>query len=656
MPRQRTIAPALLPLLAFLGAGPSHAQTDAARMYFHIHVADEQTGRGVPLVELETTYNTRHYTDSAGNVAFFEPGLMNADVFFNVRSHGYEFPADGFGIRGVRLRTTPGAKAELKLPRMNIAERLYRITGVGTYRDTVLLGLKPPTANPLLNANVTGQDSVLNVIYRGKLVWIWGDTGRPAYPLGTFHAPMATSLLPAKGGLQPSVGVNLSYPVDEEGFARPSARLEGEGAVWMDGLVVLRDDAGREHMLATFGRMKSLAECLERGIVEYDDEQARFRKLRSFPVDAPTYPRGQPFRVASRDGQGEWFYFAQSFPLVRCRATLAAYPDIESCESYTCMARDKPGDPPRIDRDAEGRVRYAWRRGMPPADVMSQLGLIKDGALKPAESLFQTRDVLSGAPILIHYGSVYWNEHRQRWVMIAVQSMGASFLGEVWYLEADTPIGPWVYARKIVTHDKYSFYNPRRHVEFDEDGGRTMYFEGTYSQMFSGAPTPTPYYDYNQIMYRLDLGDERLTLPVAYYELGPGDFGEAQAVRKRADVHSARIAFFASDRPREGCVAVRRIAGTNGTQRLLAGEQGEVAFYAPPMDSGLPGLIDLYEYISGDGAATYATDPELKRAGLNRSANPVCRVWANPYDDAVRFDPAEFTSRGAGWPGESPPR
>ncbi len=36
------------------------------------------------------------------------------------------------------------------------------------------------------------------------------------------------------------------------------------------------------------------------------------------------------------------------------------------------------------------------------------------------------------------------------------------------------------------------------------------YFEGTYSATFSRDGDPTPRYDYNQIMYRLDLSDERL--------------------------------------------------------------------------------------------------------------------------------------------------
>jgi hypothetical protein len=57
---------------------------------------------------------------------------------------------------------------------------------------------------------------------------------------------------------------------------------------------------------------------------------------------------------------------------------------------------------------------------------------------------------------------------------------------------------------KIVTHDKQSFYNPCHHVFFDADGGRTIYFEGTYTNSFTSAPA-TPRYEYNQILYRLNL-------------------------------------------------------------------------------------------------------------------------------------------------------
>ena len=47
-------------------------------------------------------------TDSNGIVAFDEPGLMGSKVFFHVKSHGYEYPKDGFGYRGVALETQAG--------------------------------------------------------------------------------------------------------------------------------------------------------------------------------------------------------------------------------------------------------------------------------------------------------------------------------------------------------------------------------------------------------------------------------------------------------------------------------------------------------------------------------------------------------------------
>jgi len=111
-----------------------------------------------------------------------------------------------------------------------------------------------------------------------------------------------------------------------------------------------------------------------------------------------------------------------------------------------------------------------------------------------------------------HGGSVCWNRWRQKWIMIFNQFGGdSSNLGEVWYAEADTPAGPWTAATKIITHNKYSLYNPKQHPYFDQDNGRLIYLEGTYCITFSGDEKhATPRYEYNQIMYRLDLFDPRL--------------------------------------------------------------------------------------------------------------------------------------------------
>ena len=59
--------------LCFVAIAAMAAEDGSAR-YFSIKVVDAATGRGVPLVELTTVDNERYLTDSAGFVAFREPG------------------------------------------------------------------------------------------------------------------------------------------------------------------------------------------------------------------------------------------------------------------------------------------------------------------------------------------------------------------------------------------------------------------------------------------------------------------------------------------------------------------------------------------------------------------------------------------------------
>lgn len=499
------IAASLLALLTVAAPAPD------AQRYFVITVVDAETGRGVPLVELRTVNDVRHFTDSAGSVAFYEPGLMDRPVFFHVKSDGYEFPKDGFGFRGKALRTTPGTSATLKIKRINIAQRLYRVTGEGIYRDSVLLGRKAPVEHPVLNAQVLGSDSVVDAVYRGKLYWFWGDTNRPGYPLGNFHVPGATSLLPGRGGLDPDLGVDLDYFLDDQGFAKQTARMPGEGPTWIDGLVVLKDPAGRERLFASYVKVRGFLQVYRRGLAEFDPAAERFEKVAEFPMNAPAYPSGHPFR--HKDGEVEYVYFADPFPLVRVRADAKHLADLTSYEAFTCLKEASRPDSPQVDRAGDGTLRYAWRTNTAPLAQKEEARLIRAGHLKREEAHLQLADARTGKPVVAHRGSVYWNQYRQRWIMIAVESGGASPLGEVWYAEAGTPEGPWLRATKIVTHEKYSFYNPKQHPAFDKQGGRVIYFEGTYTRTFSGNTDRTPRYDYNQIMYKLDLADTRLGLP-----------------------------------------------------------------------------------------------------------------------------------------------
>jgi hypothetical protein len=501
----------VLVLVAALFSGTS-ARTDRPSHPFAIEVVDDATGRGVPLVELKTVHSVRYYTDSSGLAAVDEPGLAGQEVFFFVSSHGYEMPPDGFGFHGVRLTVEPGKIATIRIRRNNIAERLYRITGEGIYRDTLLVGRRAPIRQPLLNARVVGQDSVQNAVYQGRLFWMWGDTSRPSYPLGNFHMSAATTSLPAAGGLDPSLGVDLEYITAEDGFAKEMAPMPGEGPTWLDGLVVLSEN-GRERLFAAYSKIRPPLEVYERGLCRFDDETAQFEHVARFPLEAPVFPYGHPVKRA--ESGVEYVYFGDPVPLVRVRASAAALRDLSKYEAHTPLREGSRLADPVVDRDAAGRPQYAWRRNTPAVGPEAQETLIREGKLQREEALLGLEDPESGKPVVIHRGTVHWNDFRKRWIMIATEIGGTSMLGEVWYAEAEQPLGPWLHPRKIVTHDRYSFYNPSHHPEFDREGGRIIYFEGTYTHTFSGNPEPTPRYDYNQVMYRLDLADPRLGLPRA---------------------------------------------------------------------------------------------------------------------------------------------
>lgn len=612
------------------------AVTDAERecSYFAIRVVDERTGRGVPLVELKTTNHLRYITDSAGIVAFREPGLMDREVFFHVASHGYEFPKDGFGYRGKRLKTTPGTIATLKVKRLNIAERLYRVTGQGIYRDSILTGRSAPLRHPTLNAQVSGLDSVYTCIYRDRLFWLWGDTNRPSYPLGHFATAGALSDLSSRGGLDPAVGVDLEYYVSRNGFSRPIAKMKEKGLVWLDGLLTVKDQKGRERLVAKYARMKDLGTAHERGLMVFNDETESFEPVVRSDADLLPYTDSGHALAVTENGR-EYHYFATQFPLTVRMRVRADWNSVMDPNRYEALTALQPGT-----LESRGPCRWIAFGELMGHDSSTKSAVIK--ALAKEKEKTHLVDIESGKRLSPHGGSVYFNTYRQRWVMVVVESSGeTSHLGEVWYAEGDTPAGPWTYARKVVTHDAYSFYNPSQHPYFAQDGGRLIYFEGTYCTSFSRDPDrATPRYDYNQIMYRLNLDDPRLVLPAPVYETKTDDSRRNYRLRdglEEADAWDAieSIPFYAVDPHRtdgnlvpiyacetDGIVALTPERPPAGVSPLF------LALPATPAVRDNRCIVGLFEYHHAvSGQRRYSTRPSWDLEGWKRTASPLCQVW-----------------------------
>ena len=445
------------PLSASFSAGASAAPAPCA-----IEVVEKGTGWPVPLVELRTTHQARLVTDNAGRIAFDLPELMGRETWFDVIGHGYEMPKDGFGYRGVGLKPEPGLTLKVEVERKTLARRLGRITGAGLFAESQKLGLEREWPE----SGVVGCDSVQLAVHRGRLFWLWGDTTLARYPLGIFDSTSATTPLVPLAAFEPPLRLRFDYFTDDQGRARGVAKMPGAGPTWLTAYVSLPDKNGTEHLVATYAKIKPPLDPYEKGLCVWNDLTGSFERLRVVWAESaqvpkpPPMPDGQPARW--RDEQGrEWVVFGNPLPTLRCPATFEAWQDASTWET-----------------------------------------------LRPQESLPAAG---CGKRVKPHDGSIAWHPWRHRWVTIFMEAFGQpSVFGEVWYAEAPAPTGPWGPAVKVLTHENYTFYGARLHPEFSRADSPMLIFEGTYSHTFADHPPPTPRYDYNQVLYRLDLDDPAL--------------------------------------------------------------------------------------------------------------------------------------------------
>ncbi len=433
----------------------------AAAPACRIEVVEKGSGWPVPLVELRTTHSLSFITDNAGVIAMDAPELMGRETWFTVIGHGYEVPKDGFGFRGVRLKPEPGKTLRLEVNRVNIAKRVGRLTGAGLFAESQKLGRELEWKD----SGVFGCDSVQNAVHRGRLFWAWGDTTMPNYPLGIFDMSSATTSVQPLASLEPPLRLKFDYFTDDHGRQRGVAKMPGSGPSWVTGYVSLPDKSGAQRLVGSYVKIKPPMDAYESGLCVWNDETSRFDLLRvlwTMSESAPTQkpmPEGHPAFWKDENGK-EWVLFGNPFPALRCPATFEAWQDSSTWE-----------------------------------------------VLKPQFVLASS----DGAAVKPHSGSIVWSEHRKRWVTVFMQALGKpSAFGELWYAEADAPTGPWGPAGKVITHENHTFYNPRIHPEFTPSGSPVLFFEGTYTKEFADHAQPTPRYDYNQVLYRLDLDDPKL--------------------------------------------------------------------------------------------------------------------------------------------------
>ena len=445
-------------------AGGAFSLSAFAAAPCRIEVVDRQNGWPVPLVHLRTTHSAVFVSDNAGVIALDAPELMGREVWFDVIGHGYEVPKDGFGMRGVRLKPEPGQTLKVEVNRTIVAKRMGRLTGGGLFAESQKLGRELDWRD----GPVFGCDSVQNAVHRGKMFWAWGDTIIPNYPLGIFDMLSATTPMQPLSSFEPPLKLKFDYYTEAGGKARGVAKMPGAGPTWVTGYASLPDKNGNARLVGSYMKIRNHLEVYEWGLCAWNDRREDFERVRVLWTKSETSPKpppvpdGHPAFWKDASGQ-EWVLFGNPLPTLRCPATFEAWQDQSTWE-----------------------------------------------VLKPQASLPSAND---GQPVKPHSGSIAWNHFRQRWVTVFMEHFGKpSVFGELWYAEAGSPTGPWGRAVKVLTHENYTFYNPRLHPEFTPKDSPILIFEGTYTAEFADKPAPTPRYNYNQVLYRLDLDDAALAL------------------------------------------------------------------------------------------------------------------------------------------------
>ena len=257
-----------------------------------------------------------------------------------------------------------------------------------------------------------------------------------------------------------------------------------------------------------------------------NDQTEQFEQVVQFPSkDDWRHPGGQA-SYFEENGKGYWLFTEHRIPNLRVAASYNAIIDYKQYESFTCLTPGTTynGADTSLERDRNGKLVWGWKLNTPPISQDQEKELINLGLIKAGDQrYYQLKDADTGEDIALAASSVEWNDYRQRYVMIGQQSLGkTSVLGEIWYAEAPSPQGPWTTAKKIITHNNYTFYNPAQHKFFSKDGGRVIYFEATYTNTFTDH-VPTPRYNYNQVMYILNLDDPKLGLPPVQATGGQGE-------------------------------------------------------------------------------------------------------------------------------------
>src|SRR5437867_1439380 len=156
----------------------------------------------------------------------------------------------------------------------------------------------------------------------------------------------------------------------------------GEGLKWIEGLMTLRGQRGREQLLARVAAGAGLDKTRAWHLAMFNEEKHVFESVVRWDIH-DTHDSAHPFRA--RVGTNDYFYL---YPNYRVAADLRSLTNLAAYESFTCLAPGAgyEGGVSKVNRSSDGQLRYEWRAGADRLTGSRLRELIKAGLLRSEEA------------------------------------------------------------------------------------------------------------------------------------------------------------------------------------------------------------------------------------------------------------------------------
>lgn len=489
---------------------------------------------GIPLVLFRTAGNyISLFTDSAGNAAFNEPGLMDGPLFFNVLADGYEIdPSPSVEIyelpydSGVVLNVSKYGSAKVLMRRTQMAARLYRLTGSGLYRDSVLTNASGDIPDSIISScreviddvGVLGQDTVMTGTYKGKVFWFFGDTTcqRSARQNNCEDYGMytvgATSCVPQSNGkCKANEPPGLKYFSSQEGgflHVKPMAPdiAPYEQNTWIAAVMVFTNSNGEEVMYSNYMKNPGDGEnagSIQSGMAKWNDALEVFEATSSWPLDIAFLNGVHTMQLLGEDVNADGYvYMSGGLRVLATEETVIEYTSYQQYNLDTHM----------------------WEY------LYAGLGRLGEGNSTTAKHVGATTrkiklHLTSLLPSSWSVASVEWSEYVGMYVVLGNGGMH----GGIYLAVGPRVTGPWSKGVLVASHNTSgtSCYNQVLLPHLFRDNGRYIQFACTFTAMWSdtdnefsdsswstclfgmndgaNCANTVPRYEYNNLVYEVDV-------------------------------------------------------------------------------------------------------------------------------------------------------